>query len=104
MKLTLKVILDRFEDSGFQKDQDQCGVEQRNSQISKQITPGIFPLLVGKHLLCAFVHQNEPEDISEPVADDQAEFESGPIKEAGEPGKRQRQRQVDYKVIPPGKG
>src|SRR3954467_14562715 len=76
-----------FQNAELNQRYDQCGVEQRNPQVSKQVTAGIRSVLFGKKLLGAFVHQNKARDICQPVADNQAPFECPLVEKTDDPRK-----------------
>src|SRR5262245_23408922 len=50
------------------------------------------------------MQEDEPQNIGQPIADEDGRFKGRRIKEGNKPGESQRQRDVYEKVVPPGQG
>jgi len=87
-----KVILDGLEDAEFQEEQNERGVEQRDANVPEEVTTRVFLFLIGKRMLRAFVHENETEDVREPIADNDAALKRGRVEKADDPSKGEGQR------------
>src|SRR5436190_4760360 len=100
--LMLEIAFNGLEDAELDEEKDEGGVSKGDCDVAQEIAEGIFAVLLGEHFLATFVHEDETEDIGEPVADNERGFEGAFVNEADNPGEGEGDGDIDEKIVPPG--